>query len=255
MAKNERMIGKSIEQLLGRMRDVTRPSYIPPDTNHRPTVCIEAAHFYTSYTPEDIQVKCLEGARIGGWYAQAFKSGGFTVDTMLFVDDYNPQFEDKPVGIVTVKQYLEQLEKVGFVPEKVVYESSLAQRAQEILEQLKKEGKCYEAKGEWTLSSNIELKKGEHLSCALLDAVLTERKLQEADLVVNVLPAFWKSQQKNMTKVAKAIGLDTGRICSSYYKEGIQHQEREMTNAEAAMAYMGIADQIVGVKKVIGYGT
>jgi len=215
------------------------------ETNHRPRVCIEAAHFYTNYTQQDVEEKCLEGARIGAICADVYAGAGFHVESMLFIDDYNPEFEGKPACCVSEEDYLKQIEEQGFVPDKIVYESELVDMAEEALAQLA-DAECFEESG-LCFFKGLYLKKDGKYSCSLLDGMLTQIKLVDADFAINVLPSGWKSQQENALRVAKGLGVDPSLIRTFYYKPGadaIQTQDR----AKIAAAYFEIFKEVVRVQ-------
>jgi len=181
-------------------------------------VIVEAGHIYTNDQPS---LEHEISAKIGGTISQFLILAGCDVEKWLFIDDYNPLFEDKQI-ILDEKFYIEMLEGHEFKPDKVVYERELIEKAKDALDYLCSNNYAYhDAK-----TGKIKLMKGNihlydsvygHNNCPLLDACLYIEKLKNADSVVTVLDVKYKAEQKNTFTILKKLGFASENIISIYY--------------------------------------
>lgn len=184
----------------------------------KPKVIVEAGHIYTNEIPgQEHQI----GAEIGSLVANLFTMVGYEVQKLLFVDNYNPTFEDKPQSL-DLWNYLNFLEGCGFSPDKVIYEMEMAQPAKEALDFLVENNFA----GQHDLTGKFLLNKGnillydpetERFSCSLLDACLYQQKLKESAGTITVLDQQYSSQQKGTLTILKKLGVDTSGIAPFYY--------------------------------------
>ncbi len=192
-----------------------------PNVGQTPTICVEAGHIYTDETPS---LKHEIGAMVGAKVSSLLEEMGFSVQRMLFIDDYNAVSNDLDIG-----SYQSLLQGHGFAPEVTVMESSLTQNAQEIVETLEKQGLTEENRNGTVVlkkghkrEKDIVLKKSPGMglvpSCAALDAALYLKKFETVGVCVTVLHQEWKGQQEGVKKVLNALGKSIP-ILEVYYTD------------------------------------
>ena len=134
-------------------------------------VIVEAGHIYSDEIPAK---EHLFGAKIGALICGFLEGIGYKTEKWLFIDDYNPQCDDKLMRL-DEEDYKRMLAAWGFAPSKTIHESELVKKAGEMLEYLKKEGFA----GQESETGKMVLHKGNIIlynpsdnryTCALLDA-------------------------------------------------------------------------------------
>ncbi|MFP4424587.1 MAG: hypothetical protein ACLFP2_05165 [Candidatus Woesearchaeota archaeon] len=202
-----------------------------PEMNN-PSIIVEAGHIYTNEIPT---VEQYEGAKQGTILSEILEFLGFQTAKWLFIDDYNPLFQDKPIQL-DIPDYCNSLSKFGFAPDKIVYESDLVDHAEDILSYLQKN--CYAGvhnNGKTILNKGkVLLYDPENEKCSLLDACLYLQKLEEADSCVTVLDKQYASQQKGT--ILKKLGIDITKIFPCYYTtpDSYTHASIEPSNVHAS---------------------
>jgi hypothetical protein len=162
---------------------------------------MEGAHIYTDEIPAIMHFAQMKiAALLKEFLLNAEK--GHSVSTMLFVDDYHPvqHVLDIDAYCVLAKQY-------GLEFDSVVLETAMVASAQHNHQKLQSAGKTKINNGYSVLSPGGQhlIKPDGELSCGLLDATLSVKKLESADAGVIVLPYDYKSEQKNMRTILKAL--------------------------------------------------
>lgn len=181
-------------------------------------VIVEAGHIYTNELPaEEHEI----GAKIGSEICKALKDLGFVVEKWLFIDDYNPQFENKPI-LLDESKYESQLASLGFVPDVKVYESALVEQAEQALQSLVQNNyaqKDYKSQKVALCKHNILLFDPEtkKYSCSLLDACLYMKKAQKGNVSITVLDQQFEPQQKGTLTVLKKLGGKNDSIFPVYH--------------------------------------
>ncbi|MBN2566567.1 hypothetical protein JXB02_00605 [Candidatus Woesearchaeota archaeon] len=182
-------------------------------------VIVEAGHIYTNDVPGSEHEL---GARIGAGVGTMLGILGFTVENWLFIDNYNPSFEEAPQAL-DEREYLASLAEHGFSPGTVVYEADLVPDAARVLDALIAKNVAGTAHGGSAIvlrKGNINLYdpgKGKYF-CSMLDACLYLRKLEGADATVTVLDSQFKEQQKGTLAILKKYGVNTDVIVPLYYE-------------------------------------
>ncbi|HUX36208.1 MAG TPA: hypothetical protein VMV71_04250 [Candidatus Paceibacterota bacterium] len=158
---------------------------------------LEAGHYYAVKGP-------TIWSRVG-W--NAMKGMSISNDrTMLFVDDIH--------DLTDLSEYEANLPTVDFkiIPDFIVMESEVVEKARQILETLKRLNKNRRARissssGKWHCSGFPLTTASGEPNCVLLDAGLTLFK-QELGFKkgVNILPMFYEEQQRKLLRiVSKAM--------------------------------------------------
>jgi len=188
-----------------------------PLKEKKSNIVIEAGHIYTNESP-NLEHKI--GATWGNLLSNYLELFGAETTKWLFIDNYNPQFEEKLQNL-EVTEYLDSLSQWGFDPNKIVYEADLVEHAKEVVGYLHKQG--YAGKhhnGKIVLyKGNILLhdpKIGKYM-CSLLDACLYLQKLEKADGCITILDKQYNSQQKGTITILKKLDVDVNTIFPFFY--------------------------------------
>jgi len=198
-------------------------------------IVVEAGHIYTNEQPG---LEHEQGAACGKFLSNYLEVFGADVEKWLFIDDYNPKFDNKP-EILDVGDYLSALNGWGFPPDEIVYESGLVDHAKDVLEYLQKH--CFAGlhnNGKIVLhKGNIQLYdpgKDEYM-CALLDACLYLEKLERSDGCVTVLDQQYSAQQKGTLTILKKLETDTGCVFPFFYstEKSMKHESADISNVFA----------------------
>lgn len=187
-----------------------------------PVACVEAGHIYTDEIPSR---RHEIGAIVGKNVSSVLEGMGIRVQRMLFVDDYNAQSQD-----LDISGYKSSISRHGFVPDQLIFESSLTKEAEKVIAALEEQNLTQadrngtiilkkDRKGEQTVVLRKSPKKGATPACAALDAALYLKKSAQADMCVTVLHSEWKDQQDKVKKVLKALGKDNTPILEVYYTD------------------------------------
>ena len=206
-----------------------------PTNGKNSQIVVEAGHIYTNEQPG---LEHKHGATLGNFLSNYLELFGADVEKWLFIDDYNPKFDNKP-EILDVGDYLSALAEWGFQPDEIVYEAGLVGHAKDVLEYLQKH--CFAG-----LHNNgkIVLRKGniqlydpgkDKYMCALLDACLYLEKMEQSDGCVTVLDQQYAAQQKGTLTILKKLQADTGRIFQYFYStaESLKHESVDPSNVFA----------------------
>jgi hypothetical protein len=188
------------------------------DKKNGTKIIIEAGHIYTNTAPGQEQET---GVKIGSLFANLFTLFGYDVEKWLFIDDYNPKFQD---GLASLdeKAYLTFISTHGFAPDKTVYEASLAPEAKGMLEFLVKHnyaglqhhtGKVVLHKGNIILHDP----KQDKYMCALLDACLYLDKAKAGNFSVTVLDKQFEQQQNATMAILKKLDFNVETVFPIYY--------------------------------------
>ena len=189
-----------------------------PANGNEPKIIVEAAHIYTNEQPS---LEHQIGAQIGGQISKLLGLLHFNPQKWLFIDNYNPQFEEKP-EVLDKDSYIAQLSTWGFTPDNVYYEADLAGRAQEVLDYLVANhyASQHPLTGKFLLGKgNILLydPESEKFACSLLDACLYLEKGKQSDCSVTILDKQFKSQQKGTLTILNKLGFDKTTVVPVYY--------------------------------------
>ncbi|MBT3298288.1 hypothetical protein HN385_05160 [archaeon] len=188
-----------------------------PTNKKKSKMIVESGHIYTNEHPNiNHQVSATWGKLLSN-YLTLF---GAETEKWLFIDDYNPQFEEK-LQELDINDYVNSLSQWGFAPDKVVYESDLVEHAKEVIKYLQKHyyagqnqnGKIILHKGKIILYDPTNDK----YMCSLLDACLYSQKLEQAEGCITILDKQYASQQKGTLTILKKIGIDTKTIYPFFY--------------------------------------
>ena len=182
------------------------------------SVIVEAGHIYTNQLPNSEQdISIDQGVKV----LQLGKLLGFCMKPWLFIDNYNPQFQNN-LSLLDEQAYISSITAKGFIPQKVIYESDLIPQAKEIVDYLlKKEEALPESK-----TGKVILKKEKILLynpaedkyyCSLLDACLYQQKLNESEICITILDQSYASQQKGTKTIVSKLGIDSSKIIPFYY--------------------------------------
>lgn len=194
-----------------------------------PKVIVEAAHIYTDEKFEDengIKKGFEVSAGLGALCNKILGQAGFDVENWLFIDNYNPVADGKEV-VLDEDAYKAFLKQKGFEPKKTFYEADLTEKAEDALQYLLNNNlasfnhhqKCYVLHKKAKREGRVKLKNEEgKYMCALLDAGLYLKKLEEADYVVTVLSEEYLSQQEGTKQILKKLGADVKKITTIYFK-------------------------------------
>lgn len=170
------------------------------------TLDLEGGHIYSDDAITDHYIAELRATAL--LQEIILNSGhGFDVETTLFVDNYHPE-----VHSLDVPAYLRIAKEQGLHFDKVLFEADMAQTASGYVQTLQDAGLTKMQNGNLCLITGEHLVKDDDtLSCGVLDATLSQHKLSSVDGAVIVLPHEYKSQQKNMKAIFKALqGLQNG---------------------------------------------
>ncbi len=188
-----------------------------PTNEKKSSIIVEAGHIYTNEHPT---LEHQVGARWGNMLSNYLALFGAETTKWLFIDNYNPQFEEKPQDL-QIADYVGLLSQLGFAPDKVVYEADLVEHAKEVVSYLQKQGYAGEHHNGKTIlhKGNILLYDPEHekYMCSLLDACLYLQKLEQADGCITVLDEQYASQQKGTLTILKKLNADVATIFPFFY--------------------------------------
>lgn len=180
---------------------------------------IEAGHIYANESP-GLEHKL--GAEWGSFLSQYLKVFGATVDKWLFIDDYNPSYEDKPL-VLDQPSYLAMLTSLGFKPDNIIYETAMVEKAKDALSYLiDQDYTSVQNDGSIILQKDRILlynPENEKYMCSLLDACLYMEKMKHADICMTVLESQYIPQQKGTLTILKKLGVDTDKITPFFYLE------------------------------------
>lgn len=163
------------------------------------SVVIEAGHVYQYETLENEDlVASLEAQFNQAMILEShLRQRGVAVSRMLFIDDYNPHPETGEMHQhLDEVAYFKLAEAHGYGPFQVVYESDMAPLAEALIDHMlhvqgiaKVEEEAGDDRRILLQHRNIELKRGDKVSCAALDAALCLVKYAfVAESSVNALP-------------------------------------------------------------------
>jgi hypothetical protein len=188
------------------------------DKEKKQEIVVEAGHIYVNEVPS---LEHKMGAEIGSQASKLFEMLGYKVQKWLFVDNYNPYFEDKPI-ILDEQAYVDSLKDVGFSPDKVMYEADLVDKAEDVLEHLIAENFAskHDLTGKYLLNKGNYLlydPETNHYSCSLLDACLYLEKAKVGDGAITIIDQQYTPQQKGTLTILKKLGVDTSPIVPIYY--------------------------------------
>ena len=206
-----------------------------PTNGKKSSIIVEAGHIYTNERPT---LEHQVGATWGNLLSSYLALFGAEIEKWLFIDNYNPQFEENPQNF-DVADYTSSLSQWGFTPAKVVYEADLIGHAEEVIGYLQKHG--YAGKHH---NGKTVLHKGkillydpekEKYMCSLLDACLYLQKLEQADGCITVLDQQYASQQKGTLTILKKLGADTTNIFPFFYStpNSLVHTSVDPSNVHA----------------------
>lgn len=181
---------------------------------------LEGGHIYSDEVPT-LQ-HCIQ-LRIMAMFRDIIIAAGHEVSTMLFVDNYHPTNHT-----LDVSEYVILASQFGVTFDEVVMEADLVSIAEQNHLLLVASGKTKMKEGISVLAkTGAHLKKSDgELSCGLLDATLSAKKLTKSDTGVIILPIDndltepgsgylsadkaatpheYKAQQKNMRNILQAL--------------------------------------------------
>lgn len=188
-----------------------------PTNGKKSSIIVEAGHIYTNEHPT---LEHQMGATWGNLLSSYLALFGAETAKWLFIDNYNPQFEEKPQDL-NITDYISSLSQWEFAPDKVVYEADFVEHAKEVVAYLQKHGYAGENhKGKTVLHKGKILlydPESEKYMCSLLDACLYLQKLEQADGCVTILDQQYASQQKGTLTILKKLGTDTTTIFPFFY--------------------------------------
>ena len=188
-----------------------------PTNGNKSRIIVEAGHIYTNEHPtSEHQV----GATWGNLLSSYLALFGAETAKWLFIDNYNPQFEEKPRDL-DIADYVSLLSQWGFAPDKVVYEADLVEHAKEVVTYLQKQGYAGEYHNGKTVLHKEKIllydPENEKYMCSLLDACLYLKKLEQADGCITILNQQYASQQKGTLTILKKLGADTTTVFPFFY--------------------------------------
>ena len=230
-----------------------------PSQGKELTVIVEAAHIYTNETPgEDHQLS----AQVGSTMSNLLGLLGYPMQRWLFIDNYNPHFQEKPI-VLDEGEYCKQLQAWGFFPDHVVYEQDLVPAAKDVLAHLVAQGHAYKH----PLTGNFLLQKGninlyepkrDHVKCALLDACLYLEKVKQSGCSITILEEQYVPQQKATMTILKKLGIDTSLLVPVYYKmptaevhPSVQPSQVYSAGQQNGNAHFPLPD-LIGALKLLG---
>lgn len=179
---------------------------------HRLTsVCVEAAHIYMDEVPGD---EHDFSASLGAQLAKELELADCLVTKMLFVDNINPN----PLEFtLDVNRYRDRLQQKGFAPDIVALEAALELSARNLLESLESSDIHRKDDQVFLNHRNILLMDHNRPSCCLLDAAMYVAKLSIFELVITVLQGKYRSQQKKVRKILRALGYTHLPVINVYF--------------------------------------
>ncbi len=194
-------------------------------------IIVEAGHIYTNEQPTlEHQIGAALGNLLSDWLAIF----GAEIEKWLYIDNYNPQYDDKPQDLDET-DYISLLTAKGFTPDKVVYETEFIEHAKDVLEYLQKKGYAgLHNNGKTILyKGNILLYDpgSDKYMCALLDACFYSQKLKQADGCITVLDKQYVSQQKGTLTILKKLDVDTTKIFPLFYSASDSHSHSSVDSS------------------------
>ena len=188
-----------------------------PTNGKKSSIIVEAGHIYTN---EHQTLEHQVGATWGNLLSSYLALFGAEIENWLFIDNYNPPFEEKPQDL-NIGDYISSLSQWGFAPDKVVYEADLVEHAKEVITYLQKQGHAGEHHNGKTVLHKGKIllydPESEKYMCSLLDACLYLQKLEQADGCITVLDQQYTSQQKGTLTILKKLGTDTTTVFPFFY--------------------------------------
>jgi hypothetical protein len=194
-----------------------------PEHKKDEKIIIEAGHIYTN---QEVSPKHELGVKIGALLGNFFNALGYETENWLFVDNYNPQFEEWPQDL-DLAGYETLISHLGFSPDIVKFEKDLVGEAQEKLEYLVQKGIAGEKKGGKIMvfgtSAQLYDPTEDKYSCALLDACLYMQKLEQGSSALTVLPCtdqygnLYNSQQKKTLEILSHFDVGPDKILPVYF--------------------------------------
>jgi len=180
-------------------------------------IILEAGHIYTNEEPND---EHRESVKYGKLLENYFSMFGAGIERWLFVDNYNPQFEDNP-EILNIGHYINLLANWEFPPEKIVYEADLVEQAHDVLSYLQRNNYALKNDKDKILLYKDKILlydiKTEKYMCTLLDACLYLNKLEQADCCVTILNQQYSHQQKGTLTILKKLDVEIEKIFPFFY--------------------------------------
>ncbi|MBT3814506.1 hypothetical protein HOE37_03965 [Candidatus Woesearchaeota archaeon] len=228
-----------------------------PEYKKNEKIIIEAGHIYTN---QEVNPKHELGAKVGALLGNFLMGLGYETENWLFVDDYNPQFEEWPQEL-DLNEYQKKLTGWGFSPDLTKFEKDLVGLAQEKLEELLKTGVAGEKKKGGRIviygsSAQLYDPNENKYSCALLDACLYLQKLEQGDFTLTILPCFdqygnlYYSQQQKTFQILSHLDVDPTKILPIYFfspgEEPSQKKKVKLSSKEGHLA------DLVTMLKTIG---
>lgn len=192
------------------------------NTNNFLSASVEVGHFYvdpTNYENQDNDDIHALSLDIGTTLVHNLKNSGISVSTLLFIDDLHTSDKYNSTSLDSiVDTHLAEYKSQGFIPDQIVYETTLIQDAYKILHKLpkiekKSNGsmllKQFDSEGSYVNRFRL-LDASGNPSCALLDATLYEHKWnmqQNQGVCITVLPINYEDQQNKTKYVLKQAGI------------------------------------------------
>lgn len=186
------------------------------------SIVMEAGHFYvdpTGFESSDNAIVHEISATIGVMASNNLRKLGMNIMTLLFVDDLHAHKPQTPESVThTLDTKLEQYDNLGFQPDKIIFETALKEDALNFVgelppERIKKKKKQvifkrFDPLGKWEGNITLIDEFGKP-SCALLDAVLYQKKSQlinQKGICITVLPLEYSSQQDKTKIILQSAG-------------------------------------------------
>ncbi len=230
-----------------------------PSQGKELTVIVEAAHIYTNENPgEDHHLS----AQVGNTMSNLLGLLGYSVQKWLFIDNYNPHFQEKPI-VLDEEAYQSQLKVWGFSPDHVAHEQDLVPAAKDVLGHLVAQGHAYKH----PLTGNFLLQKGninlydpkkDHVKCALLDACFYLEKVKQSGCSLTILEEQYVSQQKATMAILRKLGVNTALLVPVYYRmpaaevhPSVQPSQVYGTGKHNGTVHFPIPD-LIGALKLLG---
>lgn len=196
-----------------------------PKKQNKTKIVIEAGHIYTNEQPS---LEHKIGATWGNLLSNYLELFGAEIKQWLFIDNYNPLFEDKPQDL-SIENYVKELSQTGFIPDKIVYEADLINQAKEIINYLEKKNYAGKHKKDKTALYKgkvllYDSEKDKYM-CSLLDACLYLKKLEQADSCITILDKKYIHQQKGTLAILKKLDVEVNKIFPFFYStKKTEHQ-------------------------------
>lgn len=189
------------------------------------SVSLEAGHLYADDSLDDSKTRtvCSMQFAIGKQLYDALTQQGISVQTVVFIDDYNAE-----ESLLDVDAYTHFAGECDFAPDNVLYESDFVDPALALCHELESSGdaiwKPRDSYKQLLLKKNhkslgrVELARSPNtgntkLSCTSLDTALTMQKWKQADAAVTILPTgdnhhHYLKQQKRVHHVLQQLAVE-----------------------------------------------